>query len=501
MRGLSTLLVEKEDYSYGTTSRSSRLIHGGLRYLRLLEFGLVRQDLKEREILLSIAPHLIKRLIFILPLFQHALSYRLTLPIGMRLYDLLAMGKSLPSWRKLGRQQTLEIEPGLAEVKELIGSYLYYDCQSQYMERLCLENVISASENGALAFNHALAAELLRQGNAVEGVVVKDTLTGENYRARGRVIVNAAGPWADQVCNMISDGQPLRLRRTKGIHLLTSKLSNNALVLFAKSDKRLFFVIPWGENSLVGTTDTDYHGDLDAVYADATDTDYLFNELRHYFPHFERENIRYTMAGLRPLFAAQGKSESDTTRSHRIIDHERKGGIENLFSVIGGKITAYRAVAEETVNMVCRKLGVNARCQTDLTPLPGAPEVEQETMVEAAKSSGLSMDVITHLASLYGSRYSEVLDLVSRDKRLGQSICQGGRDILAQIRYSVERECALTVGDFLLRRTAMGLESSQGLDAVSIVAEEMGKLLGWTAEEQNRQVEQYRLNVSFSHCF
>ena len=241
LRGLHTLLLEKEDFAYGTTSRSSRLVHGGLRYLRRLEFRFVRQDLREREVLLDIAPHLVRPIPFIIPLARPL--DRVALALGMRLYDLLSLDKSLPSCRRLSRRETLELEPDLA-VEGLVGSYLYHDCQAPFAERLCLENAISAAEHGASVINHAKVTGLLRAGSAVCGVQVQDSLSGALYHAAGRVVVNAAGHWADGLRHMLDSNLRPSLRRTKGIHLVTSQISRNAMVRLAHSDGRLFFIIP-----------------------------------------------------------------------------------------------------------------------------------------------------------------------------------------------------------------------------------------------------------------
>jgi len=492
LRGLHTLLVEKEDFAYGTTSRSTRLIHGGLRYLRTLQFKLVRQDLQEREILLKIAPHLVHRIQFVIPLLQNEPYYRLTLPFGLYLYNILSMGKSLPRRRRFSRQETLELEPGLAEIGGLLGSYLYYDCQAEFMDRLCLENALSAAANSACILNHTEATNLLTKDSGVYGIRMKDTLTGKYFVAKGRMVVNASGHWADTVWDKFNIKYPNRLRKTKGIHLFTKKVSNNALVLFAKSDGRLFFVIPWGDYSMIGTTDTDYSGDLDNIYASASDVNYLVSETRHYFPGFKQDDIYYAIAGLRPLVASGKKAASDTSRAHKLVDHEFKDGLKGFITVLGGKITAYRAIAEEVLDVVCEKFGLPAACVTASTPLLGAPIVLNRDMEQAGQENDLPMETVAHLAALYGSRFSSILDYSRKDRRLGQPISASSRDILAQIKHAVEEEEALTLNDFLLRRTNIGLGLSQGLDAVETVAREMGLLLGWSNAEQQNQIESYR---------
>jgi glycerol-3-phosphate dehydrogenase len=498
LRGLKTLLLEKEDFACGTTSRSSRLIHGGLRYLRRLEFRLVRQDMREREILLGIAPHLVHPLPFLIPVTRPL--DRVAFALGMRLYDTLSFDKTLPSRHRLSRRETLELEPSL-ELERLVGSYLYYDCQVPFAERLCLENVLSAAEQGTLVMNHAEVIGLLRSGNTVCGVQVRDVLSGEVYEADARVVINAAGHWVDRVRDMLHSSARPMVRRTKGIHLLTSQISRNAVVRFAHADGRLFFIIPWRGYSLIGTTDTEYSGDLDAVYAGADDVAYLLAEVRRAFPAVNMEDILYTSAGLRSLADSGGGRASDVSRQHKLVDHERRDGVGGFVSVLGGKITGYRAIAQDTVDLVCRKLGVRARCRTAEGPLPGAPTVPRETVEHAAQESGLRTETVAHLATLYGSRFSQVLNLACQDVRGGQPICPHCRDVLSQVRHSVEEESALTVSDFLLRRSLVGLGPCQGLDAVGTVAQEMGRLLGWNADEKRRQVEAYRASAALGQRF
>jgi glycerol-3-phosphate dehydrogenase len=501
LRGLRTLLVEREDFAYGTTSRSTRLIHGGLRYLRMLDFKLVRQDLKEREILLKIAPHLVHRLEFVIPLLRSAPYYRFVLPFGLRLYNILSHGTSLPPCNHLSASETLTFEPSLSHTEGLTGAFLYYDCQAEYTERLCIENVLDAAGKGAAILNHTVMTKLLQKDGVVSGIQVKDTLTGEEYQANGRLILNTAGPWADLVWQKLGAGHTEKIRKTKGIHLLTRKISNSALVLFAKSDGRLFFVVPWLNYSLIGTTDTDYSGDLDKLYADKSDVDYLLSETQHYFPDFKKDDIYFTMAGLRALVPKSNKAQSNTSRAHKLIDHEQQDSIKGFLSIIGGKNTAYRGIAEEAVDLVCKKLDIRVACTTAQTPLPGAPAVSKQDLEKAAQESGLPLETVAHLAAIYGSRYTSVLKYAGEDKRLGKPIAAGGRDILAQIKHAVVAETALSVNDFMLRRSFIGLGQSQGLDAVDTVAREMGALLGWNGTEIQKQTGAYRAVAALGQHF
>ena len=491
LRGFRTLLVDKEDFAYGTSSRSSRLIHGGLRYLKQLDLGLVRQDLREREILLQIAPHLVHPLAFVIPISSTRPLQRAALPFGLMLYDLLFYRKSLPSHRRLSRSETLKLEPGL-EQRGLVGSYLYYDCQAPFVERLCLENALSASEHGATILNHAKVVGLLRDSNSVSGVEVQDMMSGETCEVKASIVINATGHWVDSLREMLGKGTSTMIRRTKGIHLLTPQISRNAIVLFALADNRLFFVIPWQGYSLIGTTDTDYSGDLDSVEAEKEDVTYLLTEVRRIFPSIDSQEIFYVSAGLRALARSSSNRPSDVSRSHRLVDHEREDGTHGFISVLGGKITAYRAVAEQAVDLVCKKLGSQSPCTTDQVPLPGAPSVTKQMIEKAANERGIAVETVTHLTTLYGSRFTEVLELLNQNPKGAQRLCPHSPDILAQVRHAVEYEGALTAEDFLSRRSALGLGPCLGLDALDHIADEMGSLLHWSQTERQKQIDSYR---------
>ena len=498
MRGLKTLLLEKDDFAAGTTSRSTRLIHGGFRYLQHFEFGLVREDLREREILLKIAPHLVHPLPFLIPITTPIDHF--VMAMGTLLYDILSYDKSVPGRKHYSRETTMKMEPNL-KVEGLRGAHLYYDCQIWFAERLCLENIISAVDNNAVALNHAKVIGILKEGNNVRGVKVQDILTGKEIEVSSRVVVNAAGHWMDSVCGMMY-GQPKRMvRRTKGIHLLTPRLSNNSLVLYAKSDGRLWFVIPWGKYSLLGTTDTDYTKDLETVYAEKEDVDYIMQEAQRAFPQLKKEDIFYTFAGLRSLPDSGNEKPSNVSRAHKTIDHEKTDGVKGFVSVLGGKITGGRGIAEEITNLVCKKLDFKAACKTATTPFPGAAVVAQPEIIRSALESRIDVETVTYLVSLYGSRFTEVLEMAERGSRGKQPLCHHTRDIVAQIWYAVAEESAITVSDFMLRRSGLGLAECQGLDAVEIVGKEMGRLLAWNPEEQMRQVTEYRNTVALTQKY
>jgi len=503
MRGLRTVLFEKEDFCYGTSGRSSRMIHGGLRYLENYDLGLVREGMREREILLRLAPHLVRPLKFLIPIYGESFLHKMKLKIGMILYDLLSYDKSLPSHKYLDKEKVLEAEPALAE-SGLKGAYVYYDSQIAFTERLCMENVVSAQSHGALLVNHAKVVRLAKENNAVCGVEVKDTLSGKSAEFRSKLVVNVGGPWLDEVVSEVRVKKQPLARTTKGIHLVTPKVTNDAVALFA-SDGRWYFVMPWIGFSLVGTTDTDYEEDMDAVKAEVDDVEYLRSEVKKAFPRTSWDRIYYTVAGVRSLLRVEGVKESSVTRRHIIYDHEKKEGLRGLISVIGGKLTAYRGIAEDIVDVASRKLGASAACTTAKEKLPGADSVELERvqthMKSLASEYGISAEVLNHLVSLYGSRYREVLDYVKTDRRLGERICKANPDIMAEVTHAVKKESALTLADFMLRRSLIGFTQCEGLDCCAKVAKNMGKILRWSTREISSQVRAYKKEIAMRHAY
>jgi glycerol-3-phosphate dehydrogenase len=491
LRGLEVALVEQSDFGSGTTSRPTRLIHGGLRYLELFDFGLVRSDMREREILLRIAPHLVFPLAFLLPLYRPSFFYQLKLRIGMQLYDALSLDKSLPRRQHLDSAATLAAEPSL-EADGLTGAWRFYDAQVPLVERLVIENLVGATERGALVLNHAQVIDFIRDGDRVLGARVRDAIAERDIEIRARFTVVATGPWLDQTIAPLRKQPGPLLRLTKGAHIVTRRAVQEAHVLFAKSDGRLFFVVPWRDATIVGTTDTDYTGDPGNVVASEEDVRYLQDEARRAFPSAPFDDIYFTWAGVRALVREEGVSEGQVSRKHALFDHAAREGVEGVLSVVGGKITAYRAIAEEAVDAASRKLSGTARSRTADESLPGARAVDL-----AARPGDLTLDAATrgHLTSIYGGRAREVLDLTRADPSLASPLCPHHRGIEAEIVHAVQNEWAETLGDVLLRRNALGLSACQALDCVDRVADRMGSVLGWDQERRRKEVEAYRREV------
>lgn len=502
LRGQKAALFEKEDFGYGTSSRSTRLIHGGLRYLEIFDFDLVRQDLREREILLRVAPHRVKPLPFLVPLYNNSLFYRAKIRIGMALYDLLSYDKSLPRHRMLSRRAVLREEPGLSP-EGLQGAALYYDAQVALTERLCLDNALDAARHGARLFNHTEVTALVRdETGRVVGVEARDTLSGEEAEFRGRIVIDAAGPWLDRLTGKLGTKSTRYLRLTKGIHFAAPPATNRALVLFSRTDGRLFFVIPWLGYAWVGTTDTDFDADLDAVRATGEDVGYLLKSVEPVLPKGEWDTIYFSNAGVRALVRSDKPNarESDVSRKHKLIVHTAAEGLAGVLSILGGKITAYRDIAREAVETAWltdtafrRESGGDVYraealpgCRTDALPLPGGDFQDRDALQAQcrrdAAAFGLDDAQADNLVLLYGTAFSDLLGRVKARPELGNRLHPDYPDVVAEVRHAVESEFALSACDILMRRTALFFTPDQGKRAIPAIVEEMGRLLCWTTE-------------------
>ncbi|HEX2913842.1 MAG TPA: glycerol-3-phosphate dehydrogenase/oxidase [Chloroflexia bacterium] len=496
-RGLQVALFEKEDYASGTSSRSTRLIHGGLRYLEMFDFGLVRMDLKEREILLRIAPHLVRPLAFLVPFYRKSAFYRFKLGVGMWLYDWLSFDKSLPNHKSFSTKKTLQLEPSL-RAEGLQGAQMYYDGQVNLPERLTLENIIDAQSKGAQCFNHSRVDSLIRENGRVTGVKVVNELPGEPnqlFEVRGRLVINVSGAWLDGVEQKLLGEKSRKVRQTKGIHFTAPSSVNNAVVLFAE-DNRLFFVIPWLGYTWVGTTDTDFDEKLETVRADRDDVEYLLESVKEIFPNSDWETIYFTNAGVRALVRKGGdKDESAVSRKHAIVDHEKAGDAPGLLSVVGGKITGYRGIAEDLVNAATRKLGIKEKSGTALEKLPGGYTGNIKRFTdEIAKDGarwGITPAQAEHLANIYGSRSREILALIEADPELAKPVHPEYPVLRAEIPFAVAKEQCMTLCDFMMRRTDLYFTPDQGRQAAQEVSLRLSELLHWSEERRQQEEAAY----------
>lgn len=500
LRGLKVALFEKHDFGSGTTSRSTRIIHGGLRYLEKLDFGLVYEALHERRRLLENAPHLVRPLPFLMPSYRGRGRPMTVLWAGIGLYDVMNLRRGMPHHRFLLSREARELEPSLRP-EGLRGGFLYYDAQCEYPERLCVENVVDAAAAGARIENHAEVVGVLRVSDRVEGVRIlrQDGTTDE---VRARITLNAAGPWLDEVSRLVHPAAPPRLRRTKGVHLVVPRVNHHALILESEDASRVVFAIPWGSHTLLGTTDTDYEGRNESVGAEDADVDYLLREIRRVLDlPVSRRDVLYTTAGLRPLRRQLGRPTADVTRRHEIVDDEVQDRIEGLLTIVGGKITTARKIAEDAVDAVFAKLGRPAPpSATAERPLPGGTAGDWDGFRHVfrleARDAGVPAPAVEHWLRVYGTRSRKLLEMVRADPDLGRPLATDPSYLRAEVQFSVEEEFCGSLEDFLLRRSMWGLEAGQGFDARGPILDELTRLLGWDAGERARQEREYTETIA-----
>jgi len=497
LRGLSVLLVEKGDWGGATSAKSSKLAHGGLRYLEQFELALVHEALQDRERLLRQAPHLVRPLRFLYPLYPHVVARR-TVRIGLFLYDVLSRGKSLPNRKYLRRAAALAEAPAL-DPKGLAGAAAFYDAQIHQVERLVLEMVLDARAHGAVCLSRTRLEFLEFERAAGRRRVTGARLESEDGRpwtVRANAVVNATGCWVDETLGPLAQGKPPKVRMTKGAHVLVPRFLDVALMVRAK-DGRSFFVMPWDRHSILGTTDTDFAGDpMDAV-ATAEDVRYLVESARPYVPQAPLDQVEYTYAGVRALVNQEGVTESNVTRRHILYDHAAKDGVDGLWTLQGGKVTTARTLAEECVDRVAKALGRAPLAKshpTRTTNYPGGPQEPWETYrpraIENAQAQGLAGDVAEHLVDTYGARWRAPLDADTRPEAR-QRIQEGQPCILAEVTLAVRDEDAKHPGDVLLRRGTLGLAADGNPDAARRVVAWMGDLLGWDAARREREWRGY----------
>ena len=507
LRGASVALFEKGDFASGTSSKSSKLIHGGLRYLELGDFKLVRESLREKKTLERLAPHLVRPLPVLVPVYRGAPRGLITVRIGMWLYDLLTPGKSTERYRVLRPLDTLTMEPSV-RAEDLRGAGYYFDDLLLYPERLCLENVLSAARHGARTFNYCEVEEFVPGRRGIEGVKVRDLLSGQVQLVRATAIVNCAGPWVDRLRAMakVADRSPRVVRTTKGIHCLLPRMTDRAVYL-STHDERMIFVIPWREFSLVGTTDTDFEGDPDRLWATREEVTYLLEEVTKVLPDKRAtfDNVSYTYAGVRPLSFEPGASASKVSREHKVIPEGPDG---RFLSVTGTKLTCFRSLAEDVGDRVMRLLGRRGPPRTARLTLDGADEevgrIEARVWMDVSEemaATGLSRGTLRTLVETYGRAYPRVLELGRKLPDGFERLCPSNPEIVAQLHHAVREELAVSLQDVLLRRTGIGQSRCQGLDCAEPIAARMAELGGWSRRRLDAELEAYSQHVERSRRF
>ena len=490
LRGLRVIILDKNDMCSGTSAISSRLIHGGLRYLEYAEIPLVYESLHERRCLRRIAEHLVKPLRISIPVFKGARRGPLLIRLGMIAYDILSFNKLLPRHDMLGRDEIRKEEPGLRD-EGLRAAARYYDAQVTFAERLVLENLLAARAAGAVIKTYCEVDEIRTCDGAVDSIRYKDR-AGRAHEVSVDSIINAAGPWVDEVLKTAPRTPKRFVGGTKGSHIVVNPFNGapkDAFYVEAEADGRPFFIIPWNDQYLIGTTDIRYDESLDNIRVSRAEVDYLISETNRVFPEagLTVADINYAYAGVRPLpYRAKGP-ESAITRRH-IIKVNRKIA-KGLISIIGGKLTTYRNLAEQTVDRLAKILRRKLpECRTRDTLLPGAWGIDRAR--EQLKASEVVPEAaVERLLSIYGGRAVAIEELATADSALATALDSEGRYLAAEVVFAIREEFAATLEDIVFRRMMAGLDPDQGRPIYEAIAAHAATEFGWSSDEVKSELQ------------
>jgi glycerol-3-phosphate dehydrogenase len=497
-RGLSVGLVEARDFASGTSSRSSKLMHGGLRYLEMLDFRLVAEALKERGLnLQKLAPHLVHEVGFLYPL-QHRVWERFYAGSGVALYDAMSKasgyGQGVPLHRHLTRRGARRLMPGLRK-DALVGALHYYDGQVDDA-RHTMFLARTAAAYGAHVASRTRVVDLLRDGDRVVGARVKDLESGRELDVRARQVVNASGVWTDETQSFAGERGQFHVRASKGVHLVVPRdriRGESGLIL--RTEKSVLFVIPWGRHWIIGTTDTDWSLSKDHPAASRSDIDYLLDHVNAVLVEpLTHADVEGVYAGLRPLLAGEDEATSKLSREHAVGT-----SVKGLVVVAGGKYTTYRIMAKDAVDAAVHGMSavsdrVVPPSVTEDVPLLGADGYEAmwNQRHQIARTSGLPVGRVEHLLHRYGSLLSELLDLVEQRPDLAEPLSGADDYLRAEIVYAASHEGARHLDDAIARRTRISIETfDRGVDVAVEVADLMGDVLGWTSEQRANEVDHY----------
>jgi len=490
LRGLRVIVLEQNDLCTATSAWCSRLVHGGLRYLEYAEFPLVFESLRERITLRKTAAHLVQPIRICIPIYKSARRGPLLIRLGMTIYDLLSVGKTVPRHEMLNRDATVEAEPGLLS-EGLRGSACYFDAQVTYSERLVLENLLAARAAGAAIRTYSTVTHINVAGGVVSSIEYTNVLTGEQSEIEASVVINAAGPWVDSVIGVAAKNMPRLIGGTKGSHIIVGKFEgapSDAFYVEAAADGRPFFIIPWNDQYLIGTTDIRFTGDLAKTRASAAEIDYLLAETNRVFPNADlgSDDIHYAYAGVRPLPHRTKGPESAITRKH-IIKKNRKVA-KGLISIIGGKLTTYRNLAEQTVDRVGKVLGRKLpECRSSDTLLPGAYRIE-EAREGLTSLESLSAKGVERLLGIYGGRAFDIVELTKSMPETAQCIDSDRTVLAAEIVFAIREEFALTLDDIVHRRLMIGLSATQGRELYDEIAKIAATEFAWDDAKRQSQL-------------
>ena len=501
-------MVDKGDWASGTSSRSSKLVHGGLRYLEMFDFKLVFEACRERRRLLLNAPHVVWPQSFIFPVYKGDKNPLFFIAMGLWMYDFLALFRNVQNHQLHGPKHILEVEPEL-DRERLKGGGQFYDCATDDA-RLTLSHVQSARLEGACCLNYARVVDMLLDGGMACGARVHDEVGGKEFDIEARMVLNCTGPWTDSICCMGDPEAVPKLRPTKGSHIIVPwerVRAINAMPIISPADQRMLFLVPWGDYALVGTTDTDYAGEYDTVHASREDVDYILEAANKALPKadLDYDDIISTYAGLRPL-VVEGDvgdvKESQVSREHSIYE-----GHSGLISIAGGKLTTARSMAEELVDLAVKRMEERfgtqpVKCKTRKAPVFGKDGTDfSRRLGRLAGDLHLDEDILSKL-QLLGTGAVRVLEMISEGGSAAERLGEGIPYIEAEVVYSAREESVVNLSDFMVRRSLIYYEDrQQGLGCADKVAELLGGELGWDDEEKRRQVEDYRKVVELSRLY
>ena len=503
-RGLKVAIVEKEDFCYGVSAYSGRLVHGGLRYLEHGDIPLVRESLRERELLFRVAPHLVKPVRLIMPFYSRNTRPSWMIRLGMIAYDVLSFDKSVKSHRILGKAEVKNRFTGMAEAG-LSGAALFTDGQVEYAERLCTELAVAAADAGAKVFIHSQVDQLLTENGRVVGVRASKP-NGESFELRAAITVNAGGPWVDSVLHGNQNKAAVESKRliggSKGSHIIVEPFEGaptDVVYYESQTDGRLVLVIPWMGRYLIGTTDRLFEQEPDNARCEMDEIEYLLKEANTLMPdaHLNVSDVVYTYSGVRPLPYTPGVKEWKIPRSHIVLDHATTGH-PGLHSIVGGKLTTYRQLAEDSVDLLVKQLGKGAKKPlSKFHQFPGANYAAAHTAGQAdfearfKKTKLVEADTAVRLLSLYGTRAQEILDLIDRTPALGERFDPNSAAVAAELIFAVDKEFAETLADAFSRRILLAYEPGHGLEGAARAAEILGKHLGWNTKQQKAEIAGY----------
>ena len=505
LRGLSVALLEKEDFGHATSAATSKLIHGGLRYLANFEWAIVRESLRERRILGNIAPNLVYPLPVMLTCYnEDKANHFRVLKAAMILYDLLSLDKGLtwdkskqiPLHRTISAATACKLEP-VVRKKGLKGAHIYYDCASLNPDRLTLAFIKSAVRHGARVANYAKVTQCLFSGKDVTGVKVQDLINGKTHRINGTLTINCGGPWADEVLGFSMRGEkPKEMIRSEGIHLITRKLTHTHMVAYGKVDNSGFFMVPWRGHTLIGLTDKPYTGHPDQYKVTRESVLDLLQKVNNYLEKTDQlcvDDILFVYGGLRPLVGDAGNQDTrKMSRKYEIYDSADQG-IGGFITVEGGKYTTSRNLAQHLLSIAEKKLAKTiAPCRTHRQHLAGCEIKNLPAFLTTAKArfrqhSAVNETTIDSLVRLYGTEYEKVIEMAEKDPALLAPINADG-EILAQVVYALKMEMAQTLSDIVFRRTGIGTLGNPGRELIEKIGDMAATYLGWDKTYLAREV-------------